>query len=170
VSEHPGRNELLRWRATKPSNYFAAVPGLAVSFELWMGTNFTPGLREKLANFGEEVATTIETAVQIVENNREFPKVHHYDALGQHGERIEFHPARDDAARVAWTSGMLATPLNYEGAFELPACSFSCRTSAKGDSPVPSCARWDCGAPWRSAPPRPSRIVICLGSLRPTPT
>jgi alkylation response protein AidB-like acyl-CoA dehydrogenase len=89
-----------------------------------MGTRFTPALREELSDFGEAVATKIEPSVLIAESNREFPKLHRYDALGQHVERIEFHPAHDHAARVAWASGILATPLTYEGAFKLAGLFF----------------------------------------------
>jgi alkylation response protein AidB-like acyl-CoA dehydrogenase len=124
VSEQPGREELLKWRATKPINYFDAVPEFAASFELWMGPKFSPALRKTLSDFGEVVATTIEPAVQIVESNREFPKLHGYDGVGQHVERLEFHPAHDDSARAAWSSGILATPLNYDGAFELAGLFF----------------------------------------------
>ena len=124
MSEQPGREELLTWRATKPTNYFDALPEFAASFELWMGPKFTPALRKKLSAFGGVVATNIEPAVQVVESSREFPKLRGYDAVGQHVERIEFHPAHDDAARDAWASGILATPLNYDGAFELAGLFF----------------------------------------------
>jgi hypothetical protein len=84
-----------------------------------MGTRFSDELRKKLDDFGRVVATEIEPSVQLIEQNRQFPKLHSYDEVGQHVERIEFHPASVDAARATWASGMLATPLNYEGAFEL---------------------------------------------------
>jgi acyl-CoA dehydrogenase len=137
VSEQPGREDLLKWRATKPSNYFHAVPALARSFEQWMGPKFTPALRKKLEAFGEVVATEIEPTVQVVEANREFPKLHRYDELGQHVERIEFHPAHDDAARAAWASGILATPLNYEGAFELAGLFFLLSHVGEGGQACP---------------------------------
>lgn len=89
-----------------------------------MGPKFTLALRDKLSNFGAVVAAEIEPAVRIVESNREFPKLHSYDELGQHVEHIEFHPAHDDAARAAWASGVLATPRTYEGAFELAGLFF----------------------------------------------
>ena len=117
--ENPGRDDLLRWRAEKPTNYYVAVPSLETMLESRMGSRFTDELRKKLDAFGRVVATEIEPAVQLIEQNREFPKLHSYDELGQHVERVEFHPAHADAARAAWASGMLATPLTYQGAFEL---------------------------------------------------
>jgi acyl-CoA dehydrogenase len=137
VSEQPGRDDLLTWRATKPNNYYDAVPALATSFEQWMGPKFTPALRNKLRAFGEVVATEIEPVVQIIESNREFPKLHSYDELGQHIERIEFHSAHDDAARAAWASGILATPLNYEGAFELAGLFFLLSHVGEGGQACP---------------------------------
>jgi acyl-CoA dehydrogenase len=117
--ENPGRDDLLRWRAEKPTNFYAAVPSLETMLESQMGSRFTDELRKKLDAFGRVVAAEIEPAVQLIEQNREFPKLHSYDELGQHVELIEFHPANADAARAAWASGMLATPLTYEGAFAL---------------------------------------------------
>jgi alkylation response protein AidB-like acyl-CoA dehydrogenase len=102
-----------------------------------MGPKFTPALREKLTDFGGSVATEIEPAVQIVESNREFPKLHRYDELGQHVDRIEFHPAHDDAARAAWASGILATPLNYAGAFELAGLFFLLSHVGEGSQACP---------------------------------
>ncbi|MGB7103415.1 MAG: acyl-CoA dehydrogenase family protein [Acidimicrobiales bacterium] len=137
MSEQPGRDDLLAWRATKPINYFDAVPALATSFDQWMGPKFTPTLWEKLRAFGEVVATEIEPAVQIIEFNREFPKLHSYDEPGQHIERIEFHPGHNEAARAAWASGVLATPLNYEGAFELAGLFFLLSHVGEGGQACP---------------------------------
>jgi acyl-CoA dehydrogenase len=117
--DNPGREDLLRWRAEKSTNYYAAVPSLETMLESRMSSRFNDELRKKLDNFGRVVATEIEPAVQLIEQDREFPKLHSYDEFGQHVERIEFHPASADAARAAWASGLLATPLTYEGAFEL---------------------------------------------------
>lgn len=117
--DNPGRDDLLRWRAAKPTNYYTAVPSLETTLVSRMGDQFGDELKKKLDDFGRVVATEIEPAVQLIEQNREFPKLHSYDELGQHVERIEFHPASADAARAAWASGMLAAPLTYEGAFEL---------------------------------------------------
>ena len=117
--EQPGRDDLLRWRSSKPDNFYAAVPALAAMVELRMGERFTTELRERLDNFGRVVATGIEPAVAVIECSHEFPRLRPYDELGRLIERVEFHPASDDAARLAWASGMLAAPLDYAGAFEL---------------------------------------------------
>jgi hypothetical protein len=116
---NPGREDLLAWRTSKPTNYFTANPILASELTLRMGSRFNDSLASQLNSFGEIVATEIEPSVQAIERNREFPKLRSYDELGQHIEEVEFHPAHDDAARAAWASGMLATQLDYEGAFEL---------------------------------------------------
>jgi acyl-CoA dehydrogenase len=102
-----------------------------------MGARFTDDLKKKFENFGRVVATEIEPAVQLIEQNREFPKLHSYDEFGQHVERIEFHPASADAARAAWASGMLATPLNYDGAYELAAQFFLLSHVGEGGQACP---------------------------------
>jgi alkylation response protein AidB-like acyl-CoA dehydrogenase len=132
-----GRDDLLAWRTSKQTNYHTAVPGLEAELRLRMGSRVTDSLATKLAAFGEAVATEIEPAVQTIERNREFPKLHSYDELGQHVERIEFHPAHDDAARAAWASGMLATPLDYEGAFDLAAKFFLLSHVGEGGQACP---------------------------------
>jgi acyl-CoA dehydrogenase len=134
---NPGRDDLLAWRASRPTNYYAAVPGLASELSLRMGSRFDDLLAAKLASFGEVVASEIEPAVQAIERNREFPKLRSYDELGQHVERIEFHPAHDRAAGAAWASGMLATPLDYEGAFELAAKFFLLSHVGEGGQACP---------------------------------
>jgi hypothetical protein len=137
MTDQPGRDDLLRWRASKPSNYFTAVPHLASAMELRMGSRFTPALRERLASFGADVVGVIEPAVQTLEQSREFPKHHPYDELGQHVEEIEFHPAHDVAARAAWASGILATPLNFDGAFEVAGLFFLLSHVGEGGQACP---------------------------------
>jgi alkylation response protein AidB-like acyl-CoA dehydrogenase len=114
-----GRDDLLQWREAKPSNYFATVLDLESVLELRMGRPLDLSTTEDFSSFGLRVATVIEPAVQILERNREFPKLRPYDELGVPIDEIEFHPANDVAARAAWASGMLATRLDFHGAFEL---------------------------------------------------
>lgn len=134
---NPGRDDLLAWRASKPTNYYVAVPELAEELRLRMGPSYSDRLATDLNSFGEIVATEIESAVQAVERNREFPKLRSYDELGQHIESVEFHPAHDEAARAAWASGMLATSLDYDGAFELAAKFFLLSHVGEGGQACP---------------------------------
>lgn len=117
--DQPGRDDLQRWRDAKPDNYFDAVPALDEQLRLRMGPRYGTDLRERLAGFGAVVAQVIEPAVASAERHREFPQHHPYDELGRRVEVIEFHPAHDIAAGATWASGLLATPLTFEGAFEL---------------------------------------------------
>jgi alkylation response protein AidB-like acyl-CoA dehydrogenase len=134
---NPGREDLLAWRASKSTNYYTAVPGLASELSVRMGSRFTESLAAGLTTFGDVVATQIEPAVQTIERNREFPKLRSYDELGQHVEHIEFHPAHNDAARAAWASGLLATSLDFEGAFELAAKFFLLSHVGEGGQACP---------------------------------
>jgi hypothetical protein len=134
---NPGRDDLLAWRTSKPTNYYVAVPELESELRLRMGPRFSDRLASGLISFGEVVATEIEPAVQTVERNREFPKLRSYDELGQHVEHIEFHPAHDDAARAAWASGMLTTSLDYDGAFQLAAKFFLLSHVGEGGQACP---------------------------------
>ena len=119
--EQPGRDDLVQWSEGKSANYFSTLPHLACALELRMGKPLADSLRKELEDFGATAATEIEPLVQVLERNREFPKLLSYDEVGRHVDRIEFHPAQYDAARAAWASGMLSTPLDFDGAFELVA-------------------------------------------------
>ena len=111
----------MTWKAAKPINYFATVPDFEHVLELRMGRTLPEAFRERLVSFGELVATEIEPAVVVLERHREFPQLRPYDEFGQRIDEIEFHPANDIAAAAAWSSGMLATALDAEGAFQLAA-------------------------------------------------
>jgi len=135
--EQPGREDLIRWRAAKPSNFFRAIPQLASSIELRMGSPLSPRLEKELDTFGRDVALVIEPAVDVQERNREFPKLHSFDEIGRHVERVEFHPDHDVASKASWGSGMLATPLSFEGAFELAAQFFLLSHVGEGGQACP---------------------------------
>ncbi len=137
MTEQPGRQDLLAWRDSKPTNYFDATPALEASLKEWMGPRCGATLTTKLRDFGQVVATEIEPAVQVVESNREFPKLHPFDELGESRERIEFHPDHHRAARAAWSSGMLATTLDYDGAFELAGLFFLLSHVGEGGQACP---------------------------------
>lgn len=117
--EQPGRGDLVAWRASKSANFYDDLPDLASILQLRMGHAADPALLDRFRAFGAIVATVIDPAVTLLERHREFPKLRPYDELGQHIDQIEFHPAQSVAAGAAWASGMLATPLDFDGAFEL---------------------------------------------------
>jgi alkylation response protein AidB-like acyl-CoA dehydrogenase len=119
--EQPGRDDLARWNDDKSTNYFTSLPDLRSVLELRMGKPLDEELALGLENFGAVVATEIEPLVQVLEQNREYPKLHSYDEIGRQIDHIEFHPAQYNAARASWASGMLSTALDFDGAFELAA-------------------------------------------------
>jgi alkylation response protein AidB-like acyl-CoA dehydrogenase len=135
--EQPGRDDLIRWKESQPTNYFTAVPQLISTLELRMGRRLPALLVEKLTNFGSDVAQVIEPAVQTQERNREFPKLRSFDEVGRHVEQVEFHPAHEEAARAAWASGMLATELTFEGAFEVAGLFFLLSHVGEGGQACP---------------------------------
>ncbi|MGH3731925.1 MAG: acyl-CoA dehydrogenase family protein [Acidimicrobiales bacterium] len=132
-----GRDDLIEWKATKPNNFYLAVPNLATELEVRMGSRFNDSLATKLSSFGEVVAREIEPAVEAAERNREFPKLRSFDEFGRRVERVEFHPAHDDAARAAWASGMLATKLDYGGAYDLAGLFFLLSHVGEGGQACP---------------------------------
>ncbi|HEY5265414.1 MAG TPA: acyl-CoA dehydrogenase family protein [Acidimicrobiales bacterium] len=135
--EQPGRDDLIRWRASKTVNFYRSVPQLRSSMELRMRAPLSPRLEKELDTFGRDVALVIEPAVEVQERNREFPKLHSFDEVGRHVERVEFHPDHDVASNASWGSGMLATPLSFEGSFELAALFFLLSHVGEGGQACP---------------------------------
>ena len=133
----PGRDDLAEWRASKSTNFFHSTSALALSMNLWMDERFSEQLRHRLDAFGHTVAIEIDAAVETAERNREFPKLRAFDGIGQHVDRIEFHPSHDVAARATWASGVLATPLTYDGAFELAGLFFLLSNVGEGGQACP---------------------------------
>jgi alkylation response protein AidB-like acyl-CoA dehydrogenase len=133
----PGRDDLAEWRASKSTNFYDATPQLALSLDLWMGERGTDDLRHRLGAFGHVVATEIDGDVEAAERNREFPKLRPFNAIGQRVEQIEFYPSHEDAARATWASGMLATPLTFDGAFELASLFFLLSNVGEGGQACP---------------------------------
>jgi len=116
-------------------------PNLARVFALRAGPALLAATGPNLGHFGQVVAEEVEPAVAMVERHREFPAHVKYDALGQHRESIEFHPAHLDAGRAIWASGMLALPNDRAGDFEMAGLFYLLSTSARVATPARSSAR-----------------------------
>ncbi len=119
--EHPGRDDLARWRAARPANYYDASPNLARVLERRAGAAAVAAMEPRLRRFGEAVATVVEPAVVTLERHRGLPAHVPFDAIGRRLEDVEFHPAYRAAGGAVWGSGMLAAPHDGTGTFELAA-------------------------------------------------
>jgi len=115
----PGRDDLARWWASRPTNYYDATPNLARVLALRAGAERLRTMEPRLRDFGHAVAAVIEPAVATLERHREQPAHVAYDAIGRPIEAVEFHPAYRRAGQAVWASGMLAAPHDSRGAFEL---------------------------------------------------
>jgi len=122
--DHPGREELNEWRRAKSSSFFTSSPDLRAVLEFSMGGPLSDRLVESLTSFGVTVAAVIDPAAAVVEASREFPRLRSYDELGNRIEVVEFHPAHLLAQEATWSSGLLALPLDFSGAFETAALFF----------------------------------------------
>ncbi|MFN2467262.1 MAG: acyl-CoA dehydrogenase family protein [Gaiellaceae bacterium] len=98
-----GREALDRWRAARPKSLYDATPDLARALRHRMGPEALGALEPSLRAFGETVAQVVDPAAAVLE--REGPVLD--------GQEVRFHPARDEAGRAVWASGILAA-----GAFE----------------------------------------------------
>ena len=116
----PGREDLARWVAARPANFYDATPNLARVLAHRAGDRLA-AMAPRLRAFGGVVATVVEPAVVTLEGHRDLPAHVATDAIGRRMEAVEFHPAYRGAGDAVWASGMLAAPHDGSGTFELAA-------------------------------------------------
>ncbi|MFI5035620.1 MAG: acyl-CoA dehydrogenase family protein [Acidimicrobiales bacterium] len=134
--EQPGRSDLEAWRAAKPGNFFSARPDLGALLDQYVGAGAV-ALTARLESFGRSVVEVIDPAVEVQERSREYPRLRPFDEVGRRVEEVEFHPAERRAADAAWGSGMLATRLDYIGAFDVAAHFFLLSHVGEGGQACP---------------------------------
>ena len=137
LPEQPGRSDLRAWKAAKPANYYDADPNLARVLDRWAGRDAREKMEPALREFGGAVATVVEPAVVTCELHREFPALVEFDGIGNRLERIEFHPAYEEAGRAIWASGMLAGGREGPGPMELSALFYLLAHCGEGGHACP---------------------------------
>jgi acyl-CoA dehydrogenase len=116
--ELPGREDLVRWTESRPTNYYEESANLRDVLDVRAGIARRREMEPRLHRFGGVVALTIDPAVTILEHRRELPAHVPYDAVGRRVDRIEFHPDYERASAAVWDSGLLACDDGAGGAFE----------------------------------------------------
>jgi hypothetical protein len=101
-----GRQDLARWRASVPDNFFTCDANLQRVLPLY--DPGYAGYAAELAAFGHAVAKVIDPAATINDRPHNHPRLDAWDGIGQRTESIEFHPSYHDAGRPAYQAGILA--------------------------------------------------------------
>lgn len=101
-----GRQDLARWRASVPDNFYTADANLRRVLPLY--DLACAGYEAELAAFGHAVATVIDPAAAINDRPLNHPRLDAWDGIGQRTEAIEFHPSYHAAGRPAYEAGLLA--------------------------------------------------------------
>lgn len=131
------REELARWRASKPTNYYEATPNLSRVLSMRAGQESLRHSEPRLRDFGQRVAEVIDPAVETLERHRELPAHAPYDAMGERIETIEFHPLYRDIGRAVWNSGMLASGHDGTNSFELAGLFYLLSHAGEGGQACP---------------------------------
>lgn len=99
-----GRNDLGRWRAEQPANFYEADALLRVLVEGALPAERVPALR----SFGAVAAGPLDVAV--IENNRpgNLPALETHDAFGRHVAGFVHHPSYHRAGELIYGSGIMA--------------------------------------------------------------
>jgi len=101
-----GRQDLARWRASAPDDFFTCDANLQRVLPLYDPS--CDSYAAELAAFGRAVATVIDPAATINDRPHNHPRLDAWDGIGQRTEAIEFHPSYHDAGRPAYEAGLLA--------------------------------------------------------------
>src|ERR1039458_1653460 len=124
------RDELERWHAARPANFYDATPNLARSLRVRLGDDGLRALERGLRAFGEAVAMVVEPAVRTLELHQ--PSLAPADSLGRESQRVTFDPEYARAGRAVCASGIAAAP-----AFEQAALLYLLAHAGEGGHACP---------------------------------
>jgi alkylation response protein AidB-like acyl-CoA dehydrogenase len=117
--ETDARAALASWEADRPANFYEATPNLARALRSHLGDAGFAALESRLREFGAVVAQVVEPAARTQERAGNGPRLAGADPLGRELQEIEFHPAREEAGRAVWRSGLVSA-----SAFEQAALTY----------------------------------------------
>ena len=83
-----GRDALLAWEASKPTNYFSWDGNLARVLELRLGADRFREERQRLSQAGEAVATRLRTLAVETNHDANLPRLERFDGLGVLREQV----------------------------------------------------------------------------------
>ncbi len=135
--QQPGRSDLVRWWASRPTNFYVATPNLRAVLMVRAGTTRAAAMEPRLSDFGKMVVEVVDPAVDVLERHRELPAHVPYDAIGRSVEKVEFHPAYRLAGQAVWASGVLAAYGDGQGAFEQAALFYLLSHAGEGGHACP---------------------------------
>lgn len=101
-----GREDLARWRASVPDNFFTCDDNLQRVLRM-LDPQYEQ-YRPALEAFGHTVATVIDPAAAINDRPHNHPRLERWDGIGQRTEAIEFHPSYHQAGRPVYEAGILS--------------------------------------------------------------
>lgn len=102
-----GREDLARWKAEQPDNFFTADVVFRHALQRLAGEETWASLRPRLEAFGAQCATEMDAAADVNNRPHNLPLLERYDAIGRRTEGVEHHPSYHVVGRLIYESGMM---------------------------------------------------------------
>ena len=103
-----GREQLVRWAAAQPDNFFLADANLQWVLRRYMGDAAYEEARPEWEQLGADSATHIDQAARTEDQIGNHPRLERWSNLGERLEQIAFHPNHELIGKLVWRSGIMA--------------------------------------------------------------
>jgi alkylation response protein AidB-like acyl-CoA dehydrogenase len=103
------RRHLQEWLKMYPDNFFLSDSNLQIILQRYLPPGEYDNYETRFKRAGHDAATQLDSNARLEDKIGNHPRLERYSGIGERIEAIEFHPAHDEAGRLIWESGIMAT-------------------------------------------------------------